>query len=341
VVDLLRREVYALLRFVAACQPVLFVDDRHQCVVTLETDATPVNLGVYLRVPAAAINAVSRWRGEHLAGVTVPTTWRDVGLDNVPVGVTELAALVYWLDAVAGDPELRPLFQRVRIEVGVDNIEALTCANMWVAKGAYMQPKWELLVVLSDVLSELGSRLRVYHVPTAVNRSDVPTRSARYHDVRLLPYVFEDIAGWVRALLGRDLTHDFMSSENCRQRVRPGDVPLPYIGQQGDPGATWHDLFAQPLSEWEGCVGYLNPPHVIAEHAIRFVLGHRCTVVVLVPAFAEPAPGWMRHLRARAVASLEISAPHSEARVGAGFLSGSFRVLSQGQGRVAYLVHPS
>jgi hypothetical protein len=342
VVDLLRREVHELLRFVFAAQPVPFADDRHQCVATIETDATPTTLGLYLRVPPGTVAATSAWQREVLAGLTVPTRWRDVSLDHVPVGVTELAAVVLYLDGLVSDPELRPVFERCRIRIGVDNVEAETAVNTWTARGAHVIPKWELLVVLADILGELGSSLRLYHVPTADNRSDEPTRSTRYMDVRLLPHVFRDVAAWALLHLnsGMDLTCDLMSSANCPQYLRSGLAALPYIGQLGDPEAGWHDLFAQPLGNWEGLFGYMNPPDIVAEHAVRYVLSCGCAAVLLLREYPEPAPAWLPYVRARSCGVLEVPAPHSELRVG-NHLSGGFRISTRVEGRVAYLVLPA
>jgi hypothetical protein len=338
IVALLRREVYELLKFVAVGRAISFVDDRHHCVATMETDATPTTLGLFLRMPPAEVPAFSAWSGENLVGLTVPSEWSGIELDGVPVGVTELTAVIYFLDLVTRQSQLRPAFENCRIHIGVDNTEAERAVNSWVAKGDFMAVKWRLLLVLAQVLELLGSTLTCYHVPTAVNRSDEPSRAHQYRDVRLSAVAFRAIATFARQLLGRDLTCDLMSSINCRQSITAAGAALPYVGQLGDPDAGWADVFAQPLDEWDGLVGYLNPPDVIAEMAVRYVLGCDVTVVIVLRCYSEPAPAWVADVRARASAQMVLHAPHSEQRCGEGYLSGEFRVVARSDERVAYLI---
>ena len=83
---------------------------------------------------------------------------------------------------------------------------------------------------------------------------------------------------------------------------------------------------------------FSEPPDAIAGPAVRFVLRSGCAVVMVLSQYDEPVPTWLARVRARATHVRRVPAPHSEMRVGNGFLSGGFKIQLQSPDRVAYYV---
>ncbi|KAK3731626.1 hypothetical protein QZH41_015891 [Actinostola sp. cb2023] len=168
--------------------------------------------------------------------------------------------------------------------------------DTWNREGSKSPELTEAIKELFNVVSQRNLHLALQHIPTQLNKADMPSRCLSKLDSMLSPKAWARVQSNFGGIRGHSV--DLMALDTNAQQDFSGQ-PLPHFTPFPTPESAGVNLFAQSPQTapavWDN--PYVFPPFNLVGPVLRFLLPFHIPFTIIVPA-PSPKPVWWPMLKA-------------------------------------------